>query len=138
MEQMVTAGGEKHGMMRTLPNSNPPNKYGHLQDPHKTEMQKRHKKAMELVDVEYINLTNQENGRFEASYGASFPGEPIRMFKCISGHRYVIPRGLMEQVNEELGYHKRSGLIDTDGKELVNDSAKKIQTHRFIYLGDHK
>lgn len=138
MERQVTESGEEHGMMRVLPNSISDHKYQNLKDPHKAEMNKRHKRAMELVEVEYINLQNQENGRFEGWYGASWPGEPIRKFKCLTGERYVIPRGLMEQVNEDMGYRERTGLVKPDGTELKNDSAKKIQTHRFIYLGDHK
>lgn len=136
MEMQTTPGGEKHGMTRSIPNSVQAHNWENLKPAQQAEMKKKQKHAMELVEVEYINLTNQENGRFEAWYGASWPGEPIRKFVCLTGERYVIPRGLMEQVNDELGYHERTGLVKADGTELKADNPKKYQTHRFIYMGD--
>ena len=136
MEALRTESGIEHGCIESIANSVTAHEFKNIKDAKKREqLNKDHKHAMELVEAEYINLSNQENGRFEQWYGGSWPGEPQRKFVCLSGHKYVIPRGLMDQVNNEMGEIQRSGLIGTDGRELIADGAKKIQTHRFMFLG---
>lgn len=133
MKKFVTEKGVEHGLIETIANSVPDHGYKNLNEKNRKEMLERKKTDLEYVDVEYYNLKNQENGKFESPYG-DHPGAPIQFYRLLHGHRYSIPRGLARKINA-LGAPKRSGLIDVGGRELLMDG-KKERTHQVVTAGD--
>ncbi len=123
-------GNIEHGLIETIANSILDHGYANLSEANKKDVLAQKKKDLELVDVIYQNLDNSETGKFEGAYG-TYSGEPIRFYRFIAGQRYSIPRGFARQINEELGCPVRSGLLDSNGKELAKDGQTK-RTHQMI------
>jgi len=81
------------------------------------------------VRVRYVNLKNQDTGKWEGAW-YDHPGVPIHKFRFIHDNVYVVPYGLYKKINS-MGAPLRSGLIDQNGKQL-NVDGKMDRTHQLL------
>ena len=127
MEKHVTREGVEHGLVETIANSVPDHGYKNLSEKHRKEMLDKKKNDLELVEIVYHHLKNQDTGKFEGWY-ADHPGTPMYYFRLLYGLKYKIPKGMAKKINN-LGAPQRSGLVDSRGNELLRDGVKE-RTHQ--------
>lgn len=132
MDTRITARGERHGLLETVANSNKTNTYEKLPPTLSKEMKAKMKDDLEIIDVQYMNMEDQDNGKWEGWY-SDHPVEPMRWFRFLHGESYKVPRGLVKKINA-MGAPVRSGLMGTDGKPL-NVDGKVKKTHQLIPVG---
>lgn len=126
MERLVTENNVEHGLIDTRANAIPDHGYKNLPEPKRKDMLEKKKKDLKLVRAQYHNLKNQENGKYEGWY-IGFAGEPLRWFRFLHGHEYIVPRGCVDEIND-LGQPIRSGLLNSQGIPLAKDG-QKDRTH---------
>lgn len=129
-ERFKTDQGLEHGFIDKLANSVEDHGFKHMSEPNRKHMIAEKARCLKPVKFQYLHMRNQENGKWEGYYGADWPGEPLRGYRLLHGHEYVLPQGLKDKV-DEMGSPKRSGLIDTNGQELMQDG-KKEKTHMLV------
>jgi len=115
---LVTAGGEQHGLVNTLPNSVADNGFKHMKPEHKKECEKQKAEDAKIVKARYINKRGSQE-RLTKPY-CRYAGDPIQIWHLIPGQVYDLPMGLIKEVNGQKGM-KRAGLCDESGG---NPSAK--------------
>lgn len=122
---LVTALGEEHGLIRKLANSVKESKGT---PERKSEIEKQRKDDARIVRARYNNRKNQISGKFEKAY-VRHPGDPIQVWKFLTGYEYDIPMGLINEVNS-------SGRPIRDKDEKPNEGAKDPRgldiEHEFI------
>lgn len=116
-----TASGEAHGLVNTLTNSVEDNDFKYMKPEVKARLEKEKKEDARIVKVEYVNRKGNHE-RLVKPY-CKYAGEPILMYSFIPGKVYEIPLGLVKEVNEKPARKKRSGLIESDGKQVNKDGS---------------
>ncbi len=137
---MATVGGEMHGLINSLTNSNPFDDFKNFKPEHKKEMERRKKEDAKIVKAEYMNARGRHE-RLTKPYCAG-SGEPIQIWHFIPGKVYEVPLGLVNEVNDRRKHlPKRSGLVSIDGDPLRKDEAP-IESdqegewlHKFVPVG---
>lgn len=122
--EMVTASGEKHGLINILTNSVQGDGMSHMDGKIKAKVEKEKKEDARIVKVKYINLRGRHE-RLDKPY-CRYAGEPILMYHLIPNHVYDLPMGFVKEVNG-IKITKRSGLVSEDGVALNKDESP-IQT----------
>ena len=115
--RQVTASGEEHGLLGTLPNAVPDTDFKNYEPSQREELRKKKKEDARLVKVRFINHL-YKNEPIPKNY-CRHPGEPIQVWKFIPGYEYTVPYGLVEEVNNSY-LPKRSGLQSVDGNDVNN------------------
>lgn len=131
MKELISATGEKHGLINTLANSVPASDaFRNMSPAHKAEAEKQRKYESEIVKVRYINYRGS-NERLSKPY-MHWAGDPITMWHFIPDHEYDVPRGLVMEVNDpNKKLAKRSEVLDATGRPTVKDGAGE-RIHQFV------
>lgn len=124
----VTAWGEQHGLINTVANSVKDDGFKSFDPKWKEEMIKSKKKDAEIIKAKYINKRGKHE-RLTRPY-CRYAGDPIQTWHFIPDQSYEVPRGLVEEVNNQKAW-KRSGLLDENGKELKKDYEEE-SIHQFV------
>jgi hypothetical protein len=116
---LVTENGEQHGVINTVANSvKAEDGYKNMAPDVKERVMKRKKHDAEIVKARYINHRGMHE-RLTKPY-CRYAGDPIDTYHLIPGHTYDLPRGFVDEVNNNPGLVKRSGLVSQDGKDVNN------------------
>ena len=124
----VTAWGEQHGLINSVANSVKDDGFKSFEPKWKEEMVKAKKKDAEIIKAKYMNKQGKQE-RLTRPY-CKYPGDPIQTWHFIPGYEYDVPRGLVEEVNNQKAW-KRSGLVDDKGNELKKDYEEE-SVHQFV------
>lgn len=132
MDLRKTPSGIEHGLMTTLVNQVPKSKrFKNVEPKLKEELEAKVKRDSELISVRYLNYKNQDTGFLAKDYYAG-AGEPIYIFKFLHDYVYMVPKGLVDQVNDPTRLSpKREGSLDENGQPLLKDGAPK-RIHHFV------
>jgi hypothetical protein len=132
MELRKTPSGIEHGLITTLVNQVPKSKrFKNVEPKLKEELEAKVKRDSEVISVRYLNYKNQETGFLSKDYYAG-AGEPIYMFKFLHDYVYMVPKGLVDQVNDPSRLSpKREGSLDANGQPLLKDGPPK-RIHHFV------
>lgn len=125
---LVTANGEEHGLVNTLPNAVKDNGFEHMDPKTKTEAEKLRKEEARMVKARYINHRGSHE-RLDKSY-MRWAGDPIRVYHLIPGQTYDLPYGLVKEINDNPGLKKRGEQI-VDGKFVQNDMSP-LKIHELV------
>lgn len=123
----VTAAGEEHGLINTLPNSNADDGFKTMKPEIKAKAEKLKKDECKIVKARYINH-REKNGKLEKPY-CHWAGEPIMMFRFLNGYTYEVPMGLVTEVNDTVDI-KRSEILDSQGVPTKRDVPDHV--HEFV------
>lgn len=127
----VTSQGEQHGLLKVVANSVPNSEGKRFKEKDRTGQAKVREDQSKMVKAVYINKRGNHE-RLEMNY-CLWDGDPILGYKFIPEQEYEVPKGLIDQVNNKK-VTKRSGLLDKNGKELMQDVSEGLE-HRFIPSG---
>lgn len=127
-EKLVLETGEEHGLINQLANSTKDKTFKHAKPENKVKLEKQMKEDGRIVKARYVNH-QERNGRLEVPY-CKWPGEPIRMYKLISGHEYEVPKGLIDQVNSSV-MPQRSEILDRNGQPTQMEG-QGIRVHELL------
>lgn len=132
--RMVTASGEEHGLINTLPNSVPFDDFKSMAPENKEKCRKELANRKKLVKGKYINYQNS-NERLEKTYCAG-SGEPLQQYRLIPDYVYDLPLGFIEEVNASF-IPQRSDLVSVDGNPMNKDHSpttkeKNIRVHEIV------
>lgn len=123
---LVTANGEEHGLINTMPNSVPDDDFKNFDPSLKEEMKKLKKEDAKKVSARFIN--HQYPDEPLTKRYCKYAGDPIQEWKFLPGHEYTVPYGLVKEVNESRQM-ERQGLQSVDGKE-VNKGEMPLEKDR--------
>lgn len=130
---LLTPEGTEHGLLRRVRNSVQEDKA--KRDPkQKAEYQKRREHDSKKVTARYLNHPNPDNGTLTVPY-VKYAGDPIEIYKFLTGYNYEVPRGLVDQVNES---SMKMQPIEEEDDGRGNVIAKKRpnkRVHEFIPVG---
>lgn len=130
-QKKVSATGEEHGMIKTLPNSVPAHKYEKFSPEDKAELEKLRAHESSVVKARYINHRGQHE-RLTKPY-MRWAGDPIQIWHLIPGEVYEMPLGLVEEVNKAR-LPKRSEILDSQGMPTKRDGQAE-QIHELVPVG---
>jgi len=128
MTTLVTPQGVEHGLLRKLSNSVREDRCKR-EGAAKAEYEKQKKRDNEIIRARYINYKNRDNGDLPKPY-VKYAGDPILVYRFLSGYVYDVPRGLVDEVNEA-EMPKRS-LDDTETKDHKPQDRKSVKVHEFV------
>ena len=118
----ATASGEFHGKINVLTNSVPFDEFKNMKPEHKKEMERKKKEDSRLVKAEYMNSRGRHE-RLTKPY-CRYAGDPIEIWHFIPGKVYEVPKGLVDEINDQNKVlPKRSGLVSIDGNSLNKDDS---------------
>lgn len=119
---LVTAWGEEHGLINTIPNRVSYDGFKHMSAEHRKELELQKKEDEKLVEAEYMN-SEGKGERLEVPY-CKYQGDPIQIWKFIPGYVYKVPLGLINQVNDKTKIpKKREGLLSVQEKTVNRDGS---------------
>lgn len=137
---LVTAWGEEHGLINTIPNRVPYDGFKHMSPEMRKEIELQKKDDEKLVEAEYMNSQGRQE-RLEKPY-CKYQGDPIQIWKFIPGYVYKVPLGLVKEVNDKNKVmKKREGLLSVDGTDVNRDGSplRRDQEgdwiHKFVAVG---
>lgn len=133
MQKQITNSGIEHGLLEEISNCVPDTGYKNMDEKHRKEMLERRKKDLELVKGKYINVKNQEHGRFEG-WDAEYPGVSMKNYRLLHDNIYTISRGFANKINK-MKTPLRSDIVDPKGRPM-DVQGKFDQTHMFLIGGD--
>lgn len=129
MEEMKTSWGEKHGLINSVANS----VQDHGGKPISAKIKEKYLKQKEedarIVKARYINHRGQ-NERLTKPY-CKYAGDPIQTWHFVPDHVYDVPKGLVDEVNNNPGLARRSDLLDSKGVPMLKDG-KPERIHEFV------
>lgn len=138
--RLVTAAGEEHGLINTIPNRVPFDDFKNYKPEHAKELRLQKKEDEKIVRAEYMNSRGRHE-RLTKPY-CKYAGDPIHTWHFIPGKVYDVPMGLIKEVNDSMKHiPKRSGLISVDGEPIKKDGSptEKDQEgewlHKFVGVG---
>lgn len=130
---MSTARGEKHGLINEVANSVPDNDFKYMKPETKIKAIALKKEESRYVRAQYINSRGR-NERLTKPY-MHWAGDLIQTWHFIPGEIYVVPMGLVNEVNDPNKVpFKRSGLVDKNDIPLELDEREE-PLHRFVPIG---
>ena len=119
---MTTASGEQHGLINVLTNSVSFDDFKNMKPEEKAKAEKMKKEDSRIVKAEYMNSRGRHE-RLTKPY-CRWAGDPIRIYHFIPGKVYEVPKGLVDEVNDQSKYLKRrSGLVSIDGNPVTKDES---------------
>lgn len=114
---LVTENGEQHGVINTVANSvKEQDGYKNMAPDVKERVMKKKKRDSEIVKARYINHRGMHE-RLTKPY-CRYAGEPIDTYHLIPGQVYELPRGFVDEVNNNPGLPQRAGLVSKDGNNV--------------------
>lgn len=125
---MVTANGEEHGLVNSLPNSVKDNGFEHMDAKTKAEAEKLRKEEARMVKARYINRDGTQE-RLDKPY-MRWAGDPIRIYHLIPGYTYDLPYGFVKEINENPGIKTRGERV-VDGK-YIGGEGEPIRKHELV------
>ena len=130
--ELVTASGEKHGIINTIANSVKDTGFAHMTPEMKAKCEKQRKEEAKIVKARYLNSRGQ-NERLTKPY-MRWAGDNIVTYHLIPGQDYDLPMGFIKEVNSSPGLAKRSEILDSSGQPTkVEGAAEKI--HQLVPVG---
>lgn len=124
--------GFVHGLVNTIGNSVPFDDFKHFDEKTRETLRKQKKEDEKIVRARYLN--SKGNGeRLERPY-AKYSGQALTMWCFIHDHVYSVPKGLVDEVNEQPKLPQRSEILDAKGNPTIKDGAGE-KIHRFIPEG---
>lgn len=137
---MATASGELHGKINVLTNSVPFDEFKNMKPEHKKEMERKKKEDSRIVKAEYMNSRGRHE-RLTKPY-CKYAGDPIEIWHFIPGKVYEVPKGLVEEINDQNKVlPRRSGLVSIDGNSINKDEAPLVKDeagewlHKMVPVG---
>jgi len=137
---LVTASGEIHGLINTLPNMNPFDDFKNFKPEHKKHLEAEKKEDARLVKAEYMNSRGRHE-RLTKPY-CRYAGDPIQVWHLIPGRVYELPLGFVKEVNDKnKELKKRAGLVSVVGNNVTKDGSPLQEDsegdwlHRLIPVG---
>ena len=119
---MATASGEQHGMINVLTNSVPFDDFKNMKPEYKKQVEKQKKEDARIVNAEYMNSRGAHE-RLTKPY-CKYAGDPIQIWHFIPGKIYVVPMGLVNEVNDtNKVMKKREGLVSIDDNPVNRDQS---------------
>lgn len=125
---MVTASGEQHGLINTLPNSCKDTGFEGMSPEVKAKCEKLRKDEARIVKARYINHRGMHE-RLTKPY-MRYAGDPIRIWHLIPGHTYDLPYGFVKEINESPGLAQRGEKM-VDGEYIAKDQAP-MRLHELV------
>src|SRR5208282_5581343 len=129
--KMVTANGEEHGLVNSIPNSVKDHGFVDMTPENRAKMEKMRKDESRMVKARYINHRGM-NERLDKVY-MRYPGDPLKTYHLIPGQTYELPFGMVKEINDNPGLAQREGL-EVDGKILAKDAAP-FRLHELVPVG---
>jgi hypothetical protein len=128
---MVTANGERHGLINTIPNSIPAaNCFKNMSPEKKKEAEALKKEESRIVKAKYINHRGM-NERLEKPY-MRWAGDNIQTYRLIPGEAYDLPMGFIKEVNDpNKRLKRRSEVLDSRGIPTQADGPGE-QIHELV------
>lgn len=126
---LVTAQGEHHGLIKTLANSVQNDGFKHMSPENKAKAEKEKKEDAKMVKVRYLN-TRGRHERLSKPY-CRWAGDPIQFWHFIPGKEYIVPYGLVREVNS-VKIVIREGKCDEDGENPLKKDEIDEPLHRFV------
>lgn len=130
----VTATGEEHGLLGTLPNAVAFTDFKNYKSERREELRKEKKEDARMVKARYINHDEGSKGRCSKSY-LKYAGDPIMRYHLIHDHEYTLPMGFINEINESRT-PVREGLQSVDGVDVNNgapmDKDTFVRTHELV------
>ena len=120
--------GEQHGLINQLANSVPDKNFSNFKEADREQMKKLKAKDAKLVKARDVNSRGGVEQMCKPYM--HFAGENIQMWRCIHNHVYLVPQGLVDEVNGNPGLAKRSDILDVQGNPTKMDGSAE-QIHRF-------
>lgn len=114
----VTATGEEHGLLGTLPNAVPFTDFKNYKPEMRERLRKEQKEDSRMVKTRYINHPEGVLGRCSKTY-VRYAGEPLMRYHLIHDYEYTLPLGFVNEINESRTT-VREGLQSVDGKDVNN------------------
>lgn len=125
----TTEKGQQHGLINTVGNSVPDDGFKRFAEKDRESMKKLKEKEEQIVKARYLNARGG-NERLEKPY-MRWAGQPITMWRFLHNHIYSVPKGLIEEVNQNPGLPKRSEVLDTRGVPTTKDG-ESFKEHQFV------
>ena len=124
MTALLTAQGEKHGLINELPNNVPFDDFKKMKPEAREKVLKEKKEDSRKVKARYINYVGF-NERLTKPY-CRYAGDPLQIWHFIPNHVYEVPLGLVNEVNDPAKtIPKREGLQSVGG-EAVNANGEPL------------
>ena len=121
-----TQSGEAHGLVDVYTNSCEFNDFKHFTPQNKAKLEKERKEDSRLVEMEYVNRKGMHE-RLDKHY-VRHAGDRIEKWHLIPGRKYIVPMGLVKEINE-LKQIQRSDLLEVDGSK-VNANGSPLVSDR--------
>ncbi len=129
MIELISDSGEKHGLINSVANSVQDNGFKYMSPETKAKAEKLKKSDNTKVKARYINHRGTHE-RLTKPY-CRWAGDPIQTWNFIPGQTYELPKGLVDEVNNNPGLAKRSDIVDAKGMPTkVDGKAEKL--HEFV------
>lgn len=129
MNLTMVENGLEHGLINTVGNSVPDDGFKRFSEKDRPTMERLKKHECEKIKARYLHRKGVGE-RLERPY-ARWSGEPITMWRFLHDHVYMVPRGLVEEVNGSPGLAQRSEVLDANGRPTAKDGAP-IKDHQFV------
>ena len=119
--ELVSPTGERHGLINSVANSVKDDGFKNMTPENKTRAEKKKKDEQRLIRARYLN-SRGSNERLTKPY-MRWGGEPIQTWHFIPGEIYMLPKGLVDEVNDpNKRIPKRMDLLDSKGIPMKADS----------------
>ena len=131
MSLMVTASGEKHGLINSVGNSvKAEDRFKNITEKNKEKAEKQRKEDCRMVKARYINHRGNHE-RLSKPY-CRYAGDPIQTWHFIPEQEYEVPKGLVDEVNDpNKRLARRSEILDSSGKPTLKDGPGE-RIHEFV------
>lgn len=131
--EMMTANGERHGLINVVANSVQDNGFKHMTPENKKKAEAKKKDEETIVKARYHNHRGQHE-RLTKPY-SHWAGVPIETWHFIPGEVYHIPKGLVDEVNDpKKRLAQRSEVLDAHGVPTKKDGPGEC-IHEFFPAG---
>lgn len=129
---MVTASGERHGLINSIPSSIPNNDFKHMTPETKKKAEALKKEEARIVKARYINHRGMSE-RLTKPY-MRWAGDNIDTYHLIPGESYDLPYGFVKEINDpNKRLKRRSDLVGTNGAPIAFDGPGE-QIHELVPL----
>ncbi len=130
MMDLVSASGEKHGIINRVGNSVPDDGFKRFPEKDRSAMRKLKEEESRIVKARYINHRGP-NERLSKPY-MRWAGDPIDMWHMIPGEVYDVPMGLVKEINDpNKRLAQRSEVVDARGIPTKKDGPG-LQIHELV------
>ncbi len=121
---MATENGETHGLINTLPNSVTDDGFKDMSPEMKSKCEKQKKEDNRMVKARYINHRGNHE-RLTKPY-MRWAGDVIKIYHLIPGKTYDLPKGFVDEVNNNPGLAKRGERVENDQVIMRDGTPEKL------------